>query len=142
MAAATGGNGEPQVPIELADEIFRGLLQNNPSAFSGDWRRREKPHSHGAGAALHATRVALANLASLKGSRNSSHNPSEGSEREENGRGTNEHVGVDSMQETMKELKFLLARDAYTHSLYREHTLLCPSWGRQVPWKGTGLDVQ
>jgi hypothetical protein len=64
---------------------------------SGHWRRRESPHIHSAGAALHATRVALADLASFKVGWNSGRNPSEGNDREENGRGTNEHVAVDLM---------------------------------------------
>ena len=67
-----------------------------------------------ASAALYTTRVALANLASFKGGRDTSRNTSEGNDREGNGRETNEHAGVDSMREwrcsqTMKELKFLLA---------------------------------
>ena len=47
--------------------------------------------------ALYTTRVALANLASYKGGRDTSRNASEGNDREGNGRETNEHVGVDSM---------------------------------------------
>ena len=140
--AATSGRGEPQESIELVVKRRIGLLRNGPSAFSGYWRQRENPHLDDVGAALHATRIALGNLASLKVGRNSSRNPSKGNNREENGRETNEHVSVDSMQETMKELKFLLASDAHTHFLYIELPLLCPSWGRQVPWKGTGLNVQ
>jgi hypothetical protein len=142
LAAASSGNGEPQEPVELVDKGRRGLLQNGPLAFSGHGRRRDDPHFHNVGAALHATRVALADLASCKGvGRNSSHNPSEGNSREENGRETNEHVGV-GLRETMKDVEFLLASSVYTHLLYLERPLLCPPWGRQAPWKGTGLVVQ
>ena len=95
--AAGRGSGEPQIPKDLGDESGRGLLQKDPSVFSGHWHQ-ENPHGVGAGAALHATRVALADLASFKGGRDSGRNPSEGNDREENGREMNEHIGVDSMQ--------------------------------------------
>ena len=95
--AAASGRGDPQESIEFVVKRSIGLLQNGPSASSCHWRRQENSHLDGVGAALHATCVALADLASFKVGRNSGHNPSEGSEREENGRGTNKHVGVDSM---------------------------------------------
>ena len=122
--AARRGSGEPQIPKDLGDEIIGGLLQNGPSVFSGHWRRRENPYGVVATAALDATSVTLADLASLKCGRDGSRNPNEGNDREEDGRGTNEHV-IDSM----KELDFLLVKDAYTHLLYLELTALCPSWG-------------
>ena len=135
--AAGRGSGEPQIPKDLRDEIIGGLLQNGLSVFSGHWRRRENPHGVVAAAALDATSVALADLASFKGGRNSSRNPNEGNDREENGRGTNEHV-IDST----KELEFLLVNDAHTHFLYLEFALLCPSWGVTRPRKGARLDVR
>lgn len=49
---------------------------------------------------MDATRVALAHLANLKTVRGSSGNASEGDEREENSRGVNEHIGVDSVRES------------------------------------------
>ena len=116
--------------------------------ISGRWRRQENPHGVGAGAALHGTRIALANpvVADFKGGRDSDRDPSEGSGREENGRGTIEHVNVDLMKESrycqaMKELEFLQASDAYTHILYLER-FLCPSCRRPAPWKEAGLDVR
>ena len=62
----------------------------------GHWGRRENPHRVGAIAAMDVTRVTLADLASFKLglSRGSNRNPSEGNDGEENGKETNEHVGV------------------------------------------------
>jgi len=85
---------------------------------------------------MDATRVALANLANFKLGRSSIRNPSEGDDGEENGRETNEHVGVDAIR-----LDFLVSSDGYTHFLYLELLLLCPSWRRHAPWKGAGLNV-
>jgi hypothetical protein len=57
----------------------------------------KKPHVYGAVAALDATRVALGDLANVKNSRGSDGKPSKGDDKEENGRGANEHVGEDWM---------------------------------------------
>ena len=61
-----------------------------PLSVSSNLCRREKPHALSAGAALDATRIALAASAAARGG---SGKPSKGNDLEENSKGANEHIG-------------------------------------------------